>query len=327
LVLLVMIAGPPRPLRPSTLPDSVSDADALVTTRSSDIYHRVARLAGALALAIGFGRAAEVPSQFAFLDGVRVHYKSYGTGPLAVIFVHGWACNLTFWRLQTPVGEGSRRLFLDLPGHGKSDKPEIAYTEDLFARAVDAVIRDARVEKAILVGHSLGAAVALHFARRYPSKLLGLVLVDGALPNSADPASESARFANRLPGLQGSDYLKSAANFINVMFIPQTQPALRDEIRTKMLETPQHVMVSAMEGLADPAIWKVDPIKVPVLIINARKIHPHTDEAFLRNMLPNLDFESWDDVGHFLMMEKPKEFNDSLTRFVRRNWQLSSNIN
>src|SRR5687767_5871798 len=89
--------------------------------------------------------AAEAPSKFAKLDGMRIHYKSYGSGREAAVFIHGWTCDQTFWRLQAPVYEKRRSLLIDLPGHGKSDKPEIAYTQELFARAVEAAMRDAGV--------------------------------------------------------------------------------------------------------------------------------------------------------------------------------------
>src|SRR5262245_5399697 len=57
------------------------------------------------------------PSKFANRDGVRIHYKSLGPGETALVFVHGWTCDLTFWRSQVPAFEGKTRILLiDLPG-------------------------------------------------------------------------------------------------------------------------------------------------------------------------------------------------------------------
>ncbi len=73
-------------------------------------------------------------SQFAKLDGARIHYKSYGKGRDALVLVHGWGCNLDHWRDQiADLSKRNRVLALDLPGHGQSDKPQIAYSMDLFA--------------------------------------------------------------------------------------------------------------------------------------------------------------------------------------------------
>src|SRR6266567_2222626 len=65
-------------------------------------------------------------------DGAKVHYESYGKGTDAVVFIHGWTCDLTFWRGQSPVYEKHRSLLIDLPGHGQSAKPEVAYTQERF---------------------------------------------------------------------------------------------------------------------------------------------------------------------------------------------------
>ena len=82
---------------------------------------------------------ASAPSRFASLDGIRIHYKSLGEGSEALVFVHGWSCNLDFWRYQVPAFSGKARLLLiDLPGFGESDRPRLAYTMNLFARSVDA---------------------------------------------------------------------------------------------------------------------------------------------------------------------------------------------
>ena len=84
---------------------------------------------------------------------------------------------MNFWRMQVPAFETkSRVIAIDLPGHGRSDKPQIDYTMDLFARAIDAVLRDAKVDRAVLVGHSMGVPVVRQFYRKYPEKTRALVI-------------------------------------------------------------------------------------------------------------------------------------------------------
>src|SRR5262249_33809666 len=113
----------------------------------------------------------KAPSHFAKVDGHKVHYKSLGEGKTALVLVHGWTCDLTVWRFQVPALEGKVHvLLIDLPGHGQSDKPKIEYTMDLFARAIDAVMKDAGVEEAVLAGHSMGTPVVRQFYRLYPKK-------------------------------------------------------------------------------------------------------------------------------------------------------------
>ncbi|MEK6323949.1 MAG: alpha/beta hydrolase [Acidobacteriota bacterium] len=259
--------------------------------------------------------AAETASKYAKLDGFRVHYKSSGRGREALVFVHGWTCNMSFWRDQVTAFEGKQRVILiDLPGHGQSDKPQVAYTMDLFARAVDAVLRDAGIDRAVLVGHSMGTPVIREFYRKYPQKTLGLVIVDGMLRAFGDKKMMETTF---IAPLRGPDYKERASRFIDGMLGPQVTPALREQIKTSMLSTPQSVAISAMEGMADESIWKQDKINVPVLVILAKSpFWPPDNEQFFRSIAPKLEYQMWDGVSHFLMMEKPKEFNDAVIAFL-----------
>ena len=262
----------------------------------------------------GEPRVSEAPSRFAKLGGSRVHYKSYGKGNEALVFVHGWTCDMTFWDPQVSAFEARTRVIaIDLPGHGKSDKPQVSYTMDLFASAVDAVLQDAGVERAVLVGHSMGTPVARQFYRKYPRKTLALVIVDGPLR----PFGDKKLMDQIITPLRGPDYKQQATQLIDGMMGPQVSPALREKIKTSMLGTPQHVAVSAMESMAEEAIWKQDTVNVPVLAVNAKSpFWPPDSEQFFRSIAPNIDYQMWDGVSHFLMMEKPQEFNAAVIAFL-----------
>ena len=69
-------------------------------------------------------------SRFAKFEDLKVHYTSYGEGPMAVVFIHGWSCDETVWAGQGPalIAQNIRAITIDLPGHGQSDKPQIDYT-------------------------------------------------------------------------------------------------------------------------------------------------------------------------------------------------------
>ena len=263
----------------------------------------------------------DAPSHYAKLDGARIHYKSYGTGREALIFVHGWTCDMTFWSGQVPDFEKRTRVIaIDLPGHGQSDKPELAYTMDLFARAVESVMRDAGVERAVLVGHSMGTPVIREFYRKYPQKTLGLVIVDGPLR----PFGDKKMMEGFIAPLRGPNYKEAAGKFVDGMMGPQVSPALRERIKTSMLGTPQSVAISAMEGMADESIWKQDKINVPVLAILAKSpFWPADTEQFYRSIAPKLEFQMWEGVSHFLMMEKPKEFNEAVAAFLIKHGLLN----
>jgi len=120
--------------------------------------------------------------------------------------------------------------------------------------------------------------------------------------------------------LRGPDYPKAAGRFINMMTKPIPDERLRQQINAMMLTTPQHVAVSEFEGTVDPELWKPDKIDVPVLTILAKQpIWDDEYEQFVRSIVPNLDYQVWENVSHFLMMEKPSEFNDALVAFLQKN--------
>jgi len=255
-------------------------------------------------------------------DGSRVHYESYGKGQDAVVFIHGWTCDLTFWSGQAPVYEKRRALLVDLPGHGQSDKPEVAYTQERFARAIDAVLRDAKVERAVLVGHSMGGPVALTFLRLFPAKTKALVMVDAYVPQApkddAERARQQAQLDPFLRSLSAPNYKETVRKMIEGMFSEKTTPAQREEIRTKMAATPQQVLASAMQGMfALEAPKAGETYGLPVLAIVAPGNARPGYETRLRAVFPNLrKFELWEGSGHFLMMESPDRFNRLLEEFL-----------
>ncbi len=255
------------------------------------------------------------------LDGSKIHYTNYGEGPFAVVFVHGWSCDETVWVAQGPalVRQNVRAITIDLPGHGKSDKPRIDYTMNLYARAIDAVLRDAQVEKAVLVGHSNGTPAVRQFYRLFPAKTGALVIVDGKL----QPFVDAAAMEKFIAPLRGENYPEVAGGFIDAMTKPIADHKLRERIKKMMLETPQFVAVSEFENTTDPDLWKPDPINVPVLMILAKSPMWNEEyEQFARSIAPQLDYELWENVSHFLMMEKPREFTDALLAFMRKHLLL-----
>jgi len=252
-------------------------------------------------------------SKYAKLDGARIHYKSYGKGPDALVLIHGWGCDLTHWRDQIPeFAKRNRVIALDLPGHGESDKPQITYSMDLFANAIDAVMRDAKVERAVVMGHSMGTPVARQFYRKYPQKTLGIVIVDGGLrPFGTKEMREQFVSMFRAPTY------KDALAQMFVQMKGTLAPADQERIKASFSNTPQHVLVSAMENMGQDSLYGNDKMNVPVLAILAKSPFWQPDtEKFFRSLAPDFELQWFEGVGHFVMVEKPKEFNEAVIAFL-----------
>lgn len=276
-------------------------------------YSRIFFILVTLLFATTTAVAADGESQYAKLDGARIHYKSYGKGAAALVLVHGWTCNLDNWRDQIPdLSKRNRVIALDLPGHGQSDKPQIAYTMDLFADAIDAVMRDAKVERAVIAGHSMGTPVARQFYRKYPQKTLAIIIVDGGLrPFGTKEMRDGFVAAFRSPG-----YKQAGEQMFTQMMGKLPSPE-QERVRTSFANTPQYVLVSAMEDMNKETLYGPDKINVPVFAVLAKApFWPPDTEQFLRGLAPDLELQWWEGVGHFLMMEKPKQFNDAVIAFL-----------
>jgi pimeloyl-ACP methyl ester carboxylesterase len=261
--------------------------------------------------------AQKADSRFAKLDDARIHYVNYGKGDDGLVLIHGWTQSADAWRDNVAdLSKRNRVIVVELPGHGQSDKPQTTYSMDYFARAVDAVMRDAKIRRAVLVGHSMGTPVARQFYRKYPDKTLGIVIVDGSLR----PFGDKAMIDQMMAGFRGPKYQDAVNQMMGFIGGPNLSAEVKQRISSASMSTPQYVLVSAFEGMLDNSIWGEDKINVPVLAIMAKTalLPPNAEESF-RTIAPKLDFQLFDGVGHFLMMEKPKEFDAAVIAWLDKN--------
>lgn len=273
----------------------------------------------ALLACIGAAKA-ETSNYFAPYGDLKVHYRSAGVGEDTLIFIHGWACDSGVWRGQMDAFPDHRVIAIDLPGHGQSGKPRADYNVPSFARAIEAVMRDAKIARAVLIGHSLGAPVAREFYRLFPEKTIALVIVDGALR----PMASTEQFEKMRDQLR-TDYPQTSRRMVEGMLTPLRDEKLRDEIRSMTLATPDYVGISAMNALADKTLYRTDTINVPMLAVLAKSPFWAADtEQFLRSLAPQLEFHMLEDVSHFLMMERPSDFNALLRSFLAKQRKLAN---
>lgn len=119
------------------------------------------------------------------LDGLSLHYLEEGRGP-AVALIHGLGGFAASWQPILPMlASQGTLLALDLPGFGRSAKPRVRYSLEFFARALDAFLSMRGVRRVSLIGHSLGAAVALAYTRAHPDRVDRVALLSGLVPGFA----------------------------------------------------------------------------------------------------------------------------------------------
>jgi pimeloyl-ACP methyl ester carboxylesterase len=131
------------------------------------------------------------------VNDLTFHYWMSGTGPEVVVLVHGLGGNLAGWHLAIvpDLQRDYRVLTYDLRGHGRSDAPPAGYTTGDMVKDLRGLLDALDIEKAVVVGHSWGADVALHFALLHPARVTELVIVEGALLAPLAPVYRSTDWA------------------------------------------------------------------------------------------------------------------------------------
>lgn len=256
-------------------------------------------------------------SNWAEFEKNKIHYYDIGNqkSKNALVFIHGWTGNTEIWSQSYSSFPEKRVIVVDLIGHGKSDKPRVKYSMDYFARSVAAVLKKANVKKAVFVGHSMGTPIARQMYRLYPDKTAGIIIVDGGLR----PFGTKEEAEHFLAPLR-ANYKTASIQMIDAMTPTIKDERLKEIIRSSTRDTPEHVGLSAMDGFSEDKLWLTDPIKVPVLAILADSPFWAPDtEKFFHSVAPNLDFRMWKGVSHFLMIEKPAEFNEQIGAFIAKN--------
>src|SRR5215212_234393 len=123
---------------------------------------------------------APQPSKEVVVFGQKIRYVEAGSGPV-VVLLHGLGGNSTNWAFNTPaLAQKFRVVVPDQVGFGGSDKPLINYRIGTYVDFLDKLLAELKVERATLVGNSMGGWVASLYALRYPAKVERLVLVDSA---------------------------------------------------------------------------------------------------------------------------------------------------
>jgi pimeloyl-ACP methyl ester carboxylesterase len=249
------------------------------------------------------------------LDGVHIEYQVYGSGETAVVLIHGWSCDANYWRSQLDALKPKyTTVTVNLAGHGASGRNRTDWSMANYGEDVAAVVRQLQNTRVVLVGHSMGAPVAMEAARRIGDRVVGIVAVD-SLKSIGQPAVSAAEIEMRLKPFR-ADFIGHTREFVtNSFFTPDADPLFVRKVADDMSLAPPEVAIASMAALMkmDMAPVVAD-IHVPVVAINSDATP--TDEARIRKTLPSFRAIVMEKTGHFLMMEKADSFNPILLREI-----------
>jgi len=246
-------------------------------------------------------------------DGVTIVYSAAGAGEPALVFIHGGLADRTFWDAQLKAFAGRHRvLALDLAGHGESGTNRSKWGIPEFAVDVRAVVEAEKPKRVILIGNSLGGPVAIEAALLLPGRALGVVGVDTFQDLGSKIGADEAR---QRAELFHGDFSGGLKQMLRALFHPDADPELVAEAEGRMARTSPEAAYATLLSLAG---YDTGPparrLRVPIRAING-DLFP-TDVEAVRRVKADFDAVVLPHMGHYPMLERPKEFNRHLGSIV-----------
>jgi pimeloyl-ACP methyl ester carboxylesterase len=253
---------------------------------------------------------------FADVFGARIHYAEAGSGP-SVVLVHGLADDVGVWQSVIPALSARHRVVaLDLIGFGRSDKPLLSYRVATFSDFLDGFLTALRIDRASIVGNSLGGWSAADFALAHPDRVDRLVLCDAAgyaaFAKSVNPRTFRAlRLASR-------DDIRHLGplTFHDKRFYEDLDLAFKQRVTAGDGYTINQVVDSMIRG-EDVLDGRVGAIRKPTLILWGRedKLIPLSFAERFHKDIAGSRLEVIDNCGHMPHVECADRFNHVLLKF------------
>lgn len=295
------------------------------------------RHAALLGLAIAACRAAAIPEHARYpagtafrattrvVDGTRLAVIDTGRGA-PVVFLHGFGASVYSWRHTLPpvVAAGHRVVAVDLRGFGSAEKPGSGYSNAAYVRLVVALLDSLGVAQSVLVGHSMGGAIAAEVALAHPARVRGLVLIDAAgygvrwpqvlrvarwpLVGALATALRGRWIAARILRSTFARPGRVTEADVDQYYAPVAEPAYGRALRGVLREFRFDTLVGRLGTLAMPTlvVWGAEDQWIPVL-----------DGSRLAAELPRAVFAVIPRAGHAAAEEAPDDVNRLLIAFLQ----------
>ena len=250
--------------------------------------------------------------------GQKIHYVEAGSGP-TVILLHGLGGSARAW--QTNIGPLAEKFHVFVPdqiGFGKSDKPLVNYRIRTYVDFLDQFCKQLKIDRATLIGNSMGGWIAAVFTAAFPDRVDKLVLVDAAgyAPSKdVDPRT----FYSLNPSTREEMKSLTAKVFYNKLF--QTDAAIEASMTARLAAGDGYTINSITESIIrgeDFLDETVKTIKRPTLIIWGREdgLLPLRDGERFNKDIAGSKLVIFDQCGHVPNFEKPAEFNTAVLNFL-----------
>jgi pimeloyl-ACP methyl ester carboxylesterase len=244
-----------------------------------------------------------------------------GEGEPTVILIHGGMLDCTMWDVQFELLSRTHHVMrYDASAHGKSALPPEAYLDHLD---LEGLLDELGIERVVLVGLSMGGRIAIDFALERPDRVDAIVAVGSGLSGYRfeGPQMEAAT-KTMIAAWKSGDFDALVEAFQRSWTDgPHRQPEHVDpEVRERVRKMARHGAEKTMEGrmLRPPAIDRLDDLDLPMLIVVGELDMPgiHEIAGMLVDANPKAELVAVPDVGHYVNLEAPEQFNELLVGYL-----------
>ena len=227
------------------------------------------------------------------------------------LLLHGAGGSHLSWPPQIRRLSGQRIFTLDLPGHGKSEglgRQDIAE----YGKAIYEFMKAIRLSSVIIVGFSMGGAIALSLSLQYRKRVIGLGLVGGGAKMRVAPSLLEM-------AATPSSYQSAVQAVIENSYSSTADPRLKELAIEQMLETRQAVLYGDFLACdAFDVMERVDKIRIPTLLIcgSEDRMMPPNRSEYLRDRIEGAQLHIIEGAGHMAMIEQPDKVANLLSGFL-----------
>ncbi len=251
--------------------------------------------------------------------GIKLAYEEHGKGEPTMVFVHGWACNRSFFAPQAEYFSRRHRVVsVDLRGHGGSDKPEGEYPITSYADDIAYLIEKLDLGEVIAVGHSMGSIVVLQLAAAYPACVAGIVMIEPVRSLTQDSAESRARLEALAAPIEAGNEEPLRQYVTERFFLPSSDRKILEQVLAVMTAMPSRVAATALRAIPEfNGAAAAALCKVPVLHIGATP--PLNPPHLVSQLLPGVIHGMTVGAGHFNQLEVPDQVNAMIETFLRHH--------
>lgn len=245
---------------------------------------------------------------------MKIYTETTGNGSTALLFVHGWQGNHSWWNAQRDFfSKDYQVVTMDLPGHGQSEHSK-EYSSALYAQAIKQVADEIKADNVILIGHSMSGAYVLEAGPLIP-KVKKIVSVDMLIDLDQVFTFEQAEQFMFPPCRQ--NYKEAVETFLsNELFSPHSPPEIKKQVQQALLSTDVEHALKVLSPLYKMDLQQTaSKVTVPVRAINADLYPTNADNN--RKYIKDFKFEVITKCGHYPMLERPQEFNEALKKILK----------